>query len=52
MPVERFNFFLDEMIKRRNQILVRDLRKKGKAPGNILREILLTDDEDSEMDIT
>ncbi|KAJ7351632.1 hypothetical protein DFH08DRAFT_993322 [Mycena albidolilacea] len=52
MPVERFNFFLDEMIKRRNQILVRDLRKRGKAPGNIPREILLADDEGSEMNIT
>ncbi|KAJ7323513.1 hypothetical protein DFH08DRAFT_787851 [Mycena albidolilacea] len=49
MPVERFNFFLDEMIKHRNRILIRDLRKRGKAPGNIPREILLMDNEDSEM---
>lgn len=52
MPVERFNFFLDEMIKHRNRILVRDLRKRGKAPGNIPRDILLKGDEDSEMDST
>ncbi|KAJ7128595.1 hypothetical protein C8R44DRAFT_909853 [Mycena epipterygia] len=43
MTVDRYNFFLDEMIKRRNRILVKDLRKRGKAPHNIPRELLLAD---------
>ncbi|KAJ7189095.1 hypothetical protein C8R46DRAFT_877355, partial [Mycena filopes] len=46
MAVERFNFFLDEMIKRRNRTLVQELKRKGRAPGNIPREELLRDDMD------
>ncbi|KAJ7241324.1 hypothetical protein B0H12DRAFT_1250422 [Mycena haematopus] len=44
MSVERFNFFLDEMIKHRNRFMVEDLRRRGKNPGNIPRNILLTED--------
>ncbi|KAJ7037282.1 hypothetical protein C8F04DRAFT_1257200 [Mycena alexandri] len=43
MAVERYNFFLDEMIKRRNRTLVKELRRRGKAPGSIPREELLGD---------
>ena len=41
MQVDRFEFFLDEMIKRRNRILVKDLRRRLKAPYSIPRHILL-----------
>ncbi|KAJ6534807.1 hypothetical protein B0H19DRAFT_1080233 [Mycena capillaripes] len=51
MPVERYNFFLDEMIKQRNCTLVRDLHKRGRNPGNIPREILLADNDNEEMDL-
>ncbi|KAJ7451206.1 hypothetical protein B0H11DRAFT_1877226 [Mycena galericulata] len=50
MPVERFNFFLDEMIKRRNRTLVKDLRRRGKVPRNIPREYLLEDHDVDEED--
>jgi hypothetical protein len=50
MPVERYNFFLDEMIKRRNRALVKDLHKRQKAPHNIPREILLADYPVDELD--
>ncbi|KAJ7080155.1 hypothetical protein B0H15DRAFT_787367 [Mycena belliarum] len=43
MTVERYNFFLDEMIKRRNRALVKELHKRGKAPHNIPRELLLAE---------
>lgn len=41
MRVERFNFFLDEMIKRRNRMIVGDLRRRGKCPYEIPRTELL-----------
>jgi hypothetical protein len=41
MRVERYGFFLDEMIRRRNILMVYELRKKGAAPYNIPREVLL-----------
>jgi hypothetical protein len=41
MQAERYDFFLDEMIKRRNQMIVSDLRKRAKAPYRIPREVLL-----------
>ncbi|KAJ7705216.1 hypothetical protein B0H16DRAFT_1346377, partial [Mycena metata] len=50
MAVERYNFFLDEMIKRRNRTLVKELRRRGKAPGNIPREELLGDGMDVDAD--
>ncbi|KAJ7255485.1 hypothetical protein B0H12DRAFT_534610 [Mycena haematopus] len=43
MTVERYNFFLDEMIKRKNRGLVKDLHRRKKAPHNIPRELLLSD---------
>lgn len=44
MRVDRYNFFLDEMIRRRNDILVAELEKKGCAPYLIPREDLLCED--------
>ena len=41
MTVERFNFFLDEMIKRRNRMIVAQLKEKGYRPYRIPREELL-----------
>ncbi|KAJ7768876.1 hypothetical protein B0H16DRAFT_1307716 [Mycena metata] len=41
MTVERYNFFLDEMIKRRNRTLVQDLRRRGKHPNYLPRAMLL-----------
>lgn len=43
MGVDRYEFFLDEMIKRRNKLLHEDLRKRGLAPYFIPREDLLCD---------
>ncbi|KAJ7429546.1 hypothetical protein B0H11DRAFT_2405433 [Mycena galericulata] len=52
MLVDRYNFFLDEMIKRRNRTLIKDLYRRGKAPGNIPREYLLAEDDEDEMDLS
>ncbi|KAJ7135719.1 hypothetical protein C8R44DRAFT_848587 [Mycena epipterygia] len=52
MPVERYNFFLDEMIKRRNHTLIKDLQKRRKAPGNIPREVLLAGYDVNDMDLS
>jgi hypothetical protein len=41
MRVDRYNFFLDEMIKRRNRLTVTRLRNKGFAPHLIPRLFLL-----------
>ena len=41
MHVTRYNFFLDEMIRRRNQWQVAELRRQGHAPYSIPLEILL-----------
>jgi hypothetical protein len=41
MRVDRYNFFLDEMIKRRNRMTVVDLRKKHARPYQIPRSDLL-----------
>ncbi|KDQ49879.1 hypothetical protein JAAARDRAFT_142789 [Jaapia argillacea MUCL 33604] len=41
MRVERYNFFLDEMIKIRNELIVEDLEQKGARPYNIPRAVLL-----------
>ncbi|KAH9851669.1 hypothetical protein C2E23DRAFT_869110 [Lenzites betulinus] len=43
MEGTRFNFFLDEMIKRRNRLTVKELRRKGHRPYLIPRETLLSD---------
>ena len=45
MQADRYEFFLDEMIKRRNRMIVKELRRKGKAPYRIPREELLSPDE-------
>jgi hypothetical protein len=44
MQADRYEFFLDEMIRRRNQNLIKDLQRKGKAPYNIPQDVLLTPD--------
>ena len=41
MRVERYNFFLDEMIMRRNQILRQQLEAQGASPYSIPRSELL-----------
>jgi hypothetical protein len=41
MRVDRYNFFLDEMIKRRNRMIVADLRKRHARPYEIPRSDLL-----------
>lgn len=40
MLVDRYNFFLDEVIKRRNRWLVKELEKSGKNPRLIPLEAL------------
>lgn len=46
MRAERYDFFLDEMIKRRNRLIVQDLRARKKQPYLIPRESLLGDNTD------
>jgi hypothetical protein len=41
MRVDHFNFFLDEMIRRRNILMLADLKDQGRAPYLIPREHLL-----------
>jgi hypothetical protein len=41
MQAVRYEFFLDEMIKRRNQILVQELCEKSQVPYSIPRSVLL-----------
>lgn len=41
MSVERYEFFLDEMIKRKNRIIIRDLEARGKSPHIIPHDELL-----------
>jgi len=42
MQADRYEFFLDEMIKRRNRLIVKELRKQGNAPYRIPRDELLS----------
>lgn len=41
MQVDRYNFFLDEMIKHHNRLIIIDLRKKGVSQYCIPRDELL-----------
>ncbi|KAH9829321.1 uncharacterized protein C8Q71DRAFT_718446, partial [Rhodofomes roseus] len=41
MQVDRYNFFLDEMVKRHNRLVVAELQRKGHHPYLIPREELL-----------
>ena len=43
MRKERYNFFLDEMIRRRNKWTIEELRKKGKNPRLLRYDVLLRD---------
>jgi hypothetical protein len=49
MQVDRYEFFLDEMIKRRNRLIVDDLQRRLKRPYSIPREVLLKMDDTSMM---
>ncbi|KIM77020.1 hypothetical protein PILCRDRAFT_77240 [Piloderma croceum F 1598] len=42
MQADRYEFFLDEMIKQRNRMIVKELKDKGKKPYNIPRGTLLS----------
>ena len=42
MEVERYNFFLDEMVKRRNRLTLKELEERGCQPYCIPRESLLS----------
>lgn len=44
MQVDRYEFFLDEMIKRRNRLIIKELECRGDAPYSIPREDLLQPD--------
>jgi hypothetical protein len=44
MQVDCYKVFLDEMIKRRNWILIKELHRKGKAPYSIPQEDVLHPD--------
>ncbi|KAF8060174.1 hypothetical protein FPV67DRAFT_1609768 [Lyophyllum atratum] len=46
MQVDRYNFFLDEMIKRRNRQTIKELKRKWRAPYQIPRHVLLIPDVD------
>lgn len=41
MQGDRYDFFLDEMIKRRNRLLVSELKRSGQRPYSIPRHVLL-----------
>jgi len=41
MEVAYYNFFLDEMVKRRNRFIVEELEKKGHHPWQINRHSIL-----------
>ena len=41
MRVDRYNFFLDEMIKQRNRLIISDLQKRHARPYQVPREDLL-----------
>jgi hypothetical protein len=43
MEATRYNFFLDEMIKRRNRHTIHELGKKGRLPWNIPIADILSD---------
>ena len=42
MQVDRYNFFLNEMVKRKNRSTVEDLKRKGFKPCSLSREYLLS----------
>jgi hypothetical protein len=41
MQADRYEFFLDEMIKWQNRLIMKELRRKGKAPYRIPQDELL-----------
>ena len=42
LQVDRYNFFLDEMVKRRNRLIVDELDRKGFNPSSMSRSYLLS----------
>jgi len=49
MQADRYEFFLDEMIKRRNRLIIKDLERRMKRPYRISRDVLLGTSEDVSM---
>jgi hypothetical protein len=49
MQMDRYEFFLDKMIKRWNRLIVNDLQRRLKHPYSIPREVLLKGAEDISM---
>ena len=45
MQADRYDFFLDEMIKRRNRVLIQELKEKGQCPYFIPRSELRAPDD-------
>jgi len=43
MQVDRYHFFLNEMVKRRNRLIVEDLRRRGARPCYLSRSYLLSE---------
>ena len=43
MQVDRYNFFLNEMVKRRNRLIIEDLRRRGAQPCFLSRSYLLSE---------
>lgn len=44
MQVDRYDFFLDEMVRRRNELILKQLERKGLHPYSIPRSELLETD--------
>ena len=49
MEADRYDFFLDEMIKRRNHNIVAELNHKQKGPYILDKEVLLHEELDKEI---
>ena len=42
LQVDRYNFFLNEMVKRRNRLIVDELERRGYNPSSMSRSYLLS----------
>ncbi|KAG9224286.1 hypothetical protein CCMSSC00406_0004785 [Pleurotus cornucopiae] len=51
MEVTRFNFYMDEMIKRRNRFVIMELKAKGRNPWMVPFDVLFPPSSDSNMDM-
>jgi hypothetical protein len=50
MQVDRYNYFLNEMVKRRNRLMIDELRRKGFQPYSIPRSVLFQTDVEHVVD--